>query len=165
MTDAVSLKVRLTARIGSLVLEVELDTAPGTLVIVGPNGAGKSSLLHLVLGVRTAERGRVTVGDEVLLDTEAQINVPLEQRRLAYVPQNYALFPHLSVEQNLEFALLSAAENREPQARKERIQSLLRDLGLSELAQRKTQSLSGGEQQRVALARALSVRPKWPYPP
>lgn len=161
MSEATTLHVRCTARVGPLGIDVELDTAPGTLVVVGPNGAGKSSLLDLVLGVRPVDRGRVSIGRDVLFDTSAGIDVPLEQRRIGYVPQDYALFPHLSVHENVAFALASAPTPRDrADARPDRIRAVLRDLALEELADRRTQTLSGGEKQRVALARALSVNPR-----
>lgn len=163
MTTA-SLEVRCTARIGTLRLDVELDTCGGTLVVVGPNGAGKSSLLDVVLGLRSVEhgveRGRVAVGGDVLFDSEAGIDVPLEARRLGYVPQDYALFPHLSVRGNIAFAIASEPRKPERALLDERVDALLRDLGLESLADRRPETLSGGEKQRVALARALSVRPR-----
>lgn len=162
MSGVESLRARITARVGRLVVDVELDTAPGTLVVIGPNGAGKTSLLSLLLGVLPVERGRVAVGGTVLLDTDTNVDVPLEHRRLGYVPQDYALFPHLTVRENIEFALLSAPsrQDRSAHARAQRLDTLLRDLGLEALGQRRTQTLSGGEKQRVALARALSIRPR-----
>ncbi len=151
---------RLTARIGGMVIDVELDTSPGTLVIVGPNGAGKSSLLWLLLGVLPLDRGRVAIGDTVLQETTSAIDVPLEHRRLGYVPQEYALFPHLSVRQNIDFALASPPTQLDRAARAQRVEALLHDLGLAAHGERRTQTLSGGEKQRVALARALSVNPR-----
>ncbi len=141
-------------------MDVELDTSGGTLVLIGPNGAGKSSLLELILGARPVDRGSVTVGTAVLLDTDAGVDVPLEHRRLGYVPQDYALFPHLSVRENVGFAIDSGAGRMKAADRAGRIESVLRDLGLDSLADRQTTSLSGGEKQRVALGRALSVRPR-----
>ncbi len=158
--NAVALQARLVARVGVLDIDVELDTAQGTLAIVGPNGAGKSSLLSLLLGALPLERGRVAVGATVLHDTEGGIDVPLEQRRLGYVPQHYALFPHLTVRQNVEFALQSADSRLDKAARAELVRDLLAELGLSAHGERRTRTLSGGEQQRVALARALSIEPR-----
>lgn len=155
-----SLRARVTARVGSLAIDAELDSAPGTLVVVGPNGAGKSSLLSLVLGVLPVDEGRVAVGEAVLLETAAGVDVPLERRRLGYVPQDYALFPHLSVRENIAFALASAPTQLDRGARAERVDVILRDLGLEAHRDRRTQTLSGGEKQRVALARALSVNPR-----
>jgi molybdate transport system ATP-binding protein len=156
----VCLKARLLARVGPMLVDVEIDTGPGTLVLVGPNGAGKSSLLDLVLGVRPVARGRLMVGDEVLLDTETAIDVPLEHRRLGYVPQDYALFPHLSVRENVAFALASARTELSREERVRRVEAVLGDLRLDGYGDRRTQTLSGGEKQRVALARALSVGPR-----
>ncbi|MBZ0117305.1 MAG: ATP-binding cassette domain-containing protein, partial [Sandaracinaceae bacterium] len=139
---------------------VELDTEPGTLVIVGPNGAGKTSLLLLLLGALRVERGRIEVGSSVLLDTERRIDVPLELRRFGYVPQDYALFPHLTVRGNLDFAMDSAFRRLDPSERADRVHSLLSELDLADLAGRLPYALSGGERQRVALARALAAGPR-----
>jgi molybdate transport system ATP-binding protein len=160
LSAAESLRARVTARVGKLVVDVELDTAPGTLVLVGPNGAGKTTLLSLLLGVLPLERGRVAVGDTVLLDTAAAVDLPVERRGLGYVPQDYALFPHLTVRQNVEFALASRMPRPDRVTRTARVAALLADLGLEALADRRPDTLSGGEKQRVALARALSVGPR-----
>lgn len=154
---------RLEARVGALVLDVELDTGPGTLALIGPNGAGKTTLLSLLLGVQPAGagrgRGRIEAANEVLLDTARAIDVPVEDRRLAYVPQSYALFPHLTVRQNVAFAVasLQAGNDRD---RAKRIDARLAELGLEALADRRPGTLSGGEKQRVALARALALHPR-----
>jgi len=155
-----SLRAELTARVGSLVVDVALDTAPGTLVLVGPNGAGKTTLLSLLLGVLPAARGRVQVGDRVLFDSAASVDVPVERRAIGYVPQDYALFPHLTVHGNVTFALGSAAPRPPRATRDARAAALLAELGLGDLADRRPDTLSGGEKQRVALARALSVEPR-----
>jgi molybdate transport system ATP-binding protein len=154
------LALRVRAQIGDLSIEVELETGPGPLVVIGPNGAGKTSLLALILGTSAVEHGRIAVSGTVLVDTAAHVDVPLEHRRLGYVPQDYALFPHLSVRENVEFALASTREDREPSRRLQRVTAVLSDLGISALADRRPRSLSGGEKQRVALARALCVRPQ-----
>ncbi len=158
--SAGSLSVEVVARVGDLRLDVKLNTAPGTLVVVGPNGAGKSSLLSLVLGVLPLEAGRVAVGDALLSDTALGVDLPLERRRLGYVPQDCALFPHLTARGNVEFALASAPSRLVPKARAARARALLDELGLGAQAERATHGLSGGEKQRVALARALAVGPR-----
>ena len=159
VTGAGSLRARLTTKVERVLIDVELDPAPGSLVVVGPNGAGKTSLLMLLLGALQVERGRIAVGAHIVLDTEMSIDVPLEHRRLGYVPQDYALFPHLTVRGNVEFALASSMSELGRAERAHRVDRLLEDLELASLADRRTQALSGGEKQRVALARALSVEP------
>lgn len=149
-----SLVARLGARVGELTIDVDLNTAGGTLVLVGPNGAGKTSLLSLLLGALPAQRGRLSIGDTLLFDSEQGVDLPVERRRIGYVPQDHALFPQLTVRDNLAFAVQSAS------APLHRVDGALRDFGLEALAHRKPRSLSGGEKQRVALARALSVEPR-----
>jgi len=158
MNAASNLRAKFSAKRGRLALEVELDSDSGTLALVGPNGSGKTSLLLALLGIVRVERGRIQVGEQVLVDTDMGIHVPLEARRLAYVPQDYALFPHLSVGQNVAFAMASSTMGRAPAA--PTIHAALQRLGVAELADRYPQTLSGGEKQRVALARALSVNPR-----
>jgi len=158
MSAGSNLKARFFAKRGRLELDVELDSAGDTLALVGPNGAGKTSLLSALLGIVPIERGRIQVGDQVLVDTETATQVPLAARRLAYVPQDYALFPHLNVRDNVAFAMASSAVGRAPAPTA--INAALERLGVAELADRFPQTLSGGEKQRVALARALSVDPR-----
>jgi molybdate transport system ATP-binding protein len=160
VTSPPGLRARLCAQIGPLAIDAELDTGPGTLVLIGPNGAGKTSLLSLLLGTMPSHHARIQVGNEVLLDTDARLDVPVERRRLGYVPQTYALFPHLSVRENVAFAVRSAVVTPDAAQTDERVDTALRALGISELGPRMTHNLSGGERQRVALARALSIEPR-----
>lgn len=155
-----ALEARLRARVGSLQVDVALDTGPGTLVLVGPNGAGKSTVLSLLLGALRVEEGRVAVGGEVLLDTALGVEVPLEHRRLGYVPQDYALFPHLTVAENLAFALASGPGALDRAGRDQRVVELLGELALGVFRDRRPETLSGGERQRVAIARALAASPR-----
>jgi molybdate transport system ATP-binding protein len=154
------LAARLEARVGDLTIDVAFDTGPGALVVIGPNGAGKSSLLLLVLGALRAKAGRVTVGTTPLFDSTTRLDVPLERRGLAYVPQDYALLPHLSVRGNVEFALGSAPVPWSLNERHERSRAALAEVSLDALEARFPDTLSGGEKQRVALARALSINPR-----
>jgi molybdate transport system ATP-binding protein len=157
MSAASLLRVRLGARVGTLALDVDFEVGEGSLVIVGPNGAGKTSLLGLLLGVLPAEQGRVELAGGVLFDGAAGVEVPVEARRIGYVPQDFALFPHLTVRGNVDFALASGPS---PAPRERRATAVLRDLGLEAVADRRPATLSGGEKQRAALARALSVEPR-----
>ena len=160
MSVAVNLEARVFARVGQLVLDAELHTADGTLALVGPNGAGKTTFVSVLLGIVPAKRARVVVGETILNDTDAGIDVPVEHRRLGYVPQDYALFPHLSVRDNVAFAALSIDDGSSTATKSEKVDAMLVDLGIAGLADRRPSALSGGEKQRVALARALSARPR-----
>jgi molybdate transport system ATP-binding protein len=160
VTDGTALAARVAGYAGKLRIEVDLRTQGGPLVLVGPNGAGKTSLLMMILGALRPERGRIEVGDSVLFDGAAGVDVPLEQRRLGYVPQHYALFPHLTVRQNVAFAVASAPDGAGPDAQRAKVDDALRDLELQALGDRRAGALSGGEKQRVALARALAASPR-----
>lgn len=152
------LSFALEGRAGPWRLDVSLEVG-GTVTLVGPNGAGKSTLLSMLLGLSAVERGHVRVGDETLLDTKAGVEVPLEARRLGWVPQRGGLFPHLSVAENVTFAATLARREAQREL-KHRAERLLHELGLDALAHRRVTTLSGGERQRVALARALSTNPR-----
>jgi molybdate transport system ATP-binding protein len=159
MNDA-GITARVAAQVGRLQIDVNLETGLGPLALVGPNGSGKTSLLSLILGALDVERGYVAVNGTVLVDTATGVDVSLEERRLGYVPQSYGLFPHLSVRDNLDFALASATRPLERGQRLQRITAVLDELAIGVLANRSPRTLSGGERQRVALARALCVEPR-----
>ena len=151
-----SLHVEAATALGALALDVELDVAPGRcLAIAGPSGAGKSSALRVAAGLLRPDRGRVTCGDVVWLDTERGIHRNPEDRRCGYVFQDYALFPHLRAWQNVAYALRD-----QPRAvRRQQARDWLHRFGLDDVAEARPGTLSGGERQRVALARALARRP------
>jgi molybdate transport system ATP-binding protein len=142
---------------GAFRLEAQVEVGATPLAIVGPNGAGKTSLLLGLLGALRPLRGQIWDGDACLFDSARGVDVPVEARRLAYVPQTQALFPHLKVADNVAFGLsgLPAAAER-----KARAVEALRRLGAAHLLDRDVRSLSGGERQKVALARALAVEPR-----
>lgn len=149
----------IIGRVGSLRIEARFDTSAGPLVLVGPNGAGKTTLLLMLLGIRRPDSGRIVVGDTTLFDSERRVDVAVEERRLGYVPQDYALFPHMTVLENVEFARTSGA-GRDRTSVQADARRILADFGLSTLADRQTTDLSGGEKQKVALARAIAARPR-----
>jgi iron(III) transport system ATP-binding protein len=128
--------------------------AGGIGVLIGPSGCGKTTLLRAIAGLEPVSAGRVTLGGQQLAGTGA--HVPAEQRRIGMVFQDYALFPHLSVERNVAFGLRGLA----PGAAQERVDECLERVGLAGLRKRYPHELSGGQQQRVALARALAPAPR-----
>lgn len=155
-----TLSVDFEGRIGPLALRAAFDTSRGTVVITGPNGAGKTSVLLMLLGALTPDRGVIRLNGTTLFDSKAGVNVPVEERAIGYVPQNYGLFPHLSAAGNVEFALACKRPALERRERRERALALLSELGLAEFAAQRPHALSAGERQRVALARALASEPK-----
>ncbi len=148
------LQASISGRIGSLLIRASFDTRGGPLLIVGPNGAGKTTLLLMLLGIRRPDSGRIVVADTTLFDSQRRVEIAVEERRLGYVPQDYALFPHLTVLENVEFARASGAVGDRASVRADS-QRVLENFGLSALANRQTTNLSGGEKQKVALARRL----------
>lgn len=137
-------------------LEVDAEIGTQVTAIFGPSGAGKTSLLDLIAGLRAPRSAFVQLGERVLTDTAAGIKVPTRQRQIGYVPQDLALFPHLSVRQNLLYGYKDGA-NHSPLFGYDHVTDLLE---IGPLTGRRVNSLSGGEKQRVALARALLASPQ-----
>jgi molybdate transport system ATP-binding protein len=142
--------------LSDFVLKVDLELSGRVTALFGPSGAGKTSLLDLVAGLRHPVSAFIQLGDHVLTDTAAGLAVPTRQRRIGYVPQDLALFPHLSVRQNL---LYGHQRNGSPDA-VVTFEDIVALLDLQPLVQRSVTDLSGGEKQRVALARALLAAPR-----
>jgi molybdate transport system ATP-binding protein len=139
-------------------LDLEVRTSSGVTVLFGPSGAGKTMTLDAIAGFLKPDEGRILVDDEILFDGGSRINLPPQSRRCGYVFQNRALFPHMTLRQNLLFA---AACRRLPRLeRHRRVSEMLERFRLSEVSGRRPIEVSQGEQQRCSIARALVKQPK-----
>ncbi len=148
-----SWSVNLRGLQGDLQVDIAFGAEEAALLIIGPNGAGKTTLLRAIAGARTNFRGRVTLKERVLMDTEAGIDLAPEERRIAYVPQGFGLFPRMTVLENVAFGCERGRAGRE------KALGELERFEASDLAHRLPRELSAGEKQRVALARALAPGP------
>lgn len=140
----------------TFVLDVSFEVPSGITILFGPSGAGKSTLLDCVAGLVRPNAGKIAIGENVLFDSALHIDVPPQKRRIAYVFQSLALFPHLTVEQNVAYGLRDVAE----QDRHARVGEILQAFRITNLRNQKPSQISGGEKQRTALARSLVTKPQ-----
>jgi molybdate transport system ATP-binding protein len=140
-------------------VDVAFASAAKVVALYGPSGAGKSLTLQAMAGLLPVQAGHVRVQGRTLFDSEQRIELPPEQRALGYMFQHYALFPHLTVRENVAFGLTSWRK-RLSAAEAQRADELIDAFGLQAMAHSRPASLSGGQQQRAALARALACRPR-----
>ena len=149
-----SFDIDISSRRGDFDLAVAFKVEPGLTALFGPSGAGKTTVLNMIAGVATPDRGRIAVDGTVLFDSAARIDLKPERRRVGYIFQDARLFPHISVEANLLYGYkLAAARYAEPE-------HIIALLGIGHLLTRRPGSLSGGEQQRVAIGRAILASPR-----
>ena len=141
-------------------LEVDAMLAGRVTAVFGASGAGKTTLLEIIAGLRRPAAGRVSIGDTVLTDVAARVAVPPARRAVGYVPQDGALFPHLSVRENLRYGLVARGGAPEGGAAGLSYEHVVEVLEIGALADRAIGTLSGGEKQRVALGRALLAAPR-----
>ena len=149
------INIDITHRLGNFRLAPKLQVGPGITVLFGQSGAGKTLTLEAIAGLLTPDEGRIAIHHRPVFDAAAGLNVPPYDRRLGYVVQSYALFPHLTVAQNVAYGVFDLSRGE----REQRVDSLLTTLGIQDLADRRPAQISGGQAQRTALARALVRRP------
>jgi molybdate transport system ATP-binding protein len=162
MFDGPQLDCRVQKQMREFTVDVALRLGPRVGVLLGPSGHGKTSVLNMISGVMTPERGRVSCGDPanptVLFDSDLAINLGLPQRQVGYVFQDLALFPHLNVQGNVAYGLKA---RRWPRALiQAQVAHILERLSVGHLAQAQIAQLSAGQKQRVALARTLVTQPR-----
>jgi molybdate transport system ATP-binding protein len=150
------LSVDVEKRLGEFSIAAKFESADGVTALFGPSGSGKTSIVNMIAGLVTPDRGRIALGDAVLFDNAARVNVPAHKRRIGYVFQEGRLFPHLTVAQNLDYGRWMSGVESDPDERK-RILALL---NIGHLLTRRPGKLSGGERQRVAFGRALLMKPR-----
>jgi molybdate transport system ATP-binding protein len=148
----IALTLEVTLRQQSFVLDVRESMSVEVLGLFGPSGSGKTTLLESIAGIRTPDAGDIRVADRVLFSSAQRINVPPQDRRIGYVPQEALLFPNMSVKGNIRYGRGAREDHRT-------FESLIEILELQQLLERSVDRLSGGEKQRVAIARALMTRP------
>ena len=150
------LDVQVFKRLDGFTLDVRFVTDTPLTALLGPSGSGKTLTWRAVAGVFAPDAGRIVLDGEPLYDSERGIDLAPQARHVGYVPQQYALFPHLDVASNVGFGL----QGVDPRERQDRVAELLDLVDLKGMERRRPRQLSGGQQQRVALARALIVRPR-----
>lgn len=137
-------------------LEISVEVGPGFTVLTGPSGAGKTSLLRLISGIIKPDRGRIEMDSQVFFDAEQAIDLPIRERHIGFVFQDYALFPHMNATQNVSYGIKTGSHSE----RQDKANEMLGLFHVEHIAARMPREMSGGEQQRVALARALASEPR-----
>lgn len=136
-------------------LNVKFNVNKEVVVIQGPSGSGKTTILECIAGINTVYEGEISIGDRIIFSSNKDINLPVRNRNIGYVFQNYALFPHMTVRENIRFGLKSRKVKNFEYAN-----YIEKALNISHLENRFPNKISGGEKQRVALARALATKPE-----
>ncbi len=152
--DAVSIRVQKKMS-AAFRLDVAFAAMPGITILFGSSGAGKTTLLNCIAGLATPDQGAIALGRRVFFDAAARVDLPIFKRQVGYVFQTLALFPHLTVEQNVQYGIAF----RPARERRQHSRAILESFHIAHLAQRKPNEISGGERQRVALARSLVTNP------
>lgn len=156
------LQFQVQKQLNYFALDVTCSLSDELLVIEGASGAGKTTLLNCLAGIVTPDAGEISLDERQLFHHEERINIPAEKRNIGYLFQNYALFPHMTVKNNVLYGLKNKKQYKNKQMRQELLDEAMRTmeiLGISHLASKSAVAISGGEKQRVALARAMVTKP------
>lgn len=152
---------KIQKRLDRFQADVEYSFEKGVLVIQGESGAGKTTILNCIAGLKKPDAGRICIDDKVVFDEKT--NIPVKNRQIGYLFQNYALFPNMKVEKNIVYGIKNKPEYRDRAKRKELLEYadyIMETFRITHLKKRYPHNISGGEKQRVALARVIVTRPK-----
>ena len=152
-----SLEVNIKKDLGSFVLDIAFNTEMGISALLGASGCGKSLTLKCIAGIIKPDSGRIVLNGRVLFDSKEKIDIPPQKRGVGYLFQNYALFPNMTVEQNIACGIY---HEKNKKLKKKKVAEIIEKMQISGLEKRKPHQLSGGQQQRVALARILIGNPE-----
>ena len=150
-----AMEVKIHKKLGEYELDVHWKSTKKRIGILGASGSGKSLTLKSIAGIEHPDQGHIQIGDHVLYDSDSRICLKPQKRNVGYMFQNYALFPTMTVEQNVGAGLAGNKKKKQ-----EQVQKMIRHFRLEGLEKRRPRELSGGQQQRVALARALAMKPQ-----
>ncbi|OBR91231.1 MULTISPECIES: sulfate/molybdate ABC transporter ATP-binding protein [Clostridium] len=150
------LYVDIEKKLPGFTLKVKFNNEKNIIGLLGASGSGKSMTLKFIAGLDTPDRGKIVLNEKVLYDSDKKINIPSRKRKVGFLFQNYALFPNMTVEQNIGFGL----QNMDKDKKNKIISEKINMMNLKELERRFPSQLSGGQQQRVAIARALAIEPE-----
>ena len=154
--------IRIIKNLSSFSLDVEISFNSGVLVIQGESGAGKSTILNCISGLLEPDNGLIEIIGKPVFDKQHKINIPAKDRKIGYLFQNYALFPNMTVEENIMYGLKNKPEFHDPEIRADLLtymNSVIDNFGINPIRRVNPRKISGGEKQRVALARAIVTQP------
>lgn len=160
--EAMQVSFSLQKRLDQFELNVSCEFPRGVLVIQGESGSGKSTILNCISGLLQPDGGYIQIGKRVLFDTAQKMNIAVQQRKIGYVFQNYALFPNMTVEKNILYGIKNQPDYQNQQKRQEMmdyVAYIMETFRISHLKKKYPYHISGGEKQRTALARAIVTKP------
>lgn len=149
------LEVQIYKKLAEFDLDISFQVEDNILGLMGASGSGKSMTLKCIAGIETPDKGRITLNNRVLFDSEKKINIPIQKRNVGYMFQSYALFPNMNVYENISMGLKARKVNDVDFV----VKRVMKQFRISELAPRYPKQLSGGQRQRVALARLMAYEP------
>ncbi|HVI40567.1 MAG TPA: ATP-binding cassette domain-containing protein [Anaerovoracaceae bacterium] len=153
---------RIKKNLDHFTVDLEYEFNKGVLVIQGESGAGKTTILNCISGLTVPEEGRIAIEGRVVFDSTAGINIPTRMRNIGYLFQNYALFPNMTIHQNIVYGIKNKPEYHEKEKREELLKyadDIMETFGIAHLKKKHPNRISGGEKQRVALSRSIVTKP------